>query len=54
MAETRRYLLNTFAKSYLLVFLPFLLIVSLVFLVQISILSSRINLETEELMVFFG
>jgi len=54
MAKTRRYFLTIFAKSYLLVFLPFLLIVSLVFLVQISILSSRINLETHELLTFFG
>lgn len=54
MGKTRRYLLEGFARSYLLVFLPFLLIVSLVFLVQISILSSRITLEMTELLQFFG
>ena len=54
MAKTRSYLLNNFAKDYLLIFIPFLLIVSLVFLVQISILSSKINLETKELFIFFG
>lgn len=51
--RTRRYILGNFAKSFLLVFLPFLLIVSLVFLVQVSILSSRINLSTTELLQFF-
>ncbi len=52
--RTRRYILNNFAKSFLLVFLPFLLIVSLVFLVQVSILSSRINLSSGELLQFFS
>ncbi|WP_457606620.1 LptF/LptG family permease [Nitratifractor sp.] len=54
MAKTRSYLLQSFGKSFLLVFLPFLLIVSLVFLIQVSILSSRINLESSDLIQFFG
>ncbi len=54
MGRTRRYLLTTFSKSFLLVFLPFLLIVSLVFLIQLSILSSKIHLNTAELLHLFS
>jgi lipopolysaccharide export system permease protein len=54
MGRTRRYILETFAKNYLLVFLPFLLIVSLVFVIQLSILSSRVNIGFEELFQLFG
>ena len=54
MAKTRGYILQTFGKSFLLVFLPFLLIVSLVFLIQLSILSSKIHLNMQELVHLFG
>jgi len=54
MGKMRRYLISTFTQTYLLVFLPFLVIVSLVFVIQISILSSKINLETVELVRLFG
>ena len=54
MGKTRRYILGTFAKNYLLVFLPFLLIVSLVFVIQLSILSSKVNIGFEELLQLFG
>ncbi|WP_292655796.1 LptF/LptG family permease [Nitratifractor sp.] len=54
MGKTRRYILWTFAKTYLLVFLPFLLIVSLIFVIQLSILSSKVNLEAGELIQLFG
>lgn len=54
MGKTRRYILWTFAKTYLLVFLPFLLVVSLIFVIQLSILSSRVNLSFGELGQLFG
>ena len=54
MGRTRRYILWTFAKTYLLVFLPFLLVVSLVFVIQLSILSSKVNLSAGELIQLFG
>jgi lipopolysaccharide export system permease protein len=54
MGKTRRYILGTFAKNYLLVFLPFLLIVSLVFVIQLSILSSKVNIGFRELAQLFG
>lgn len=54
MAKTRHFLLQAFVRKFLIVFLPFLLIVSLVFLIQISILSARINLESGELLRFFS
>lgn len=54
MGKTRRYILWSFAKAYLLVFLPFLLVVSIVFIIQISVLSSKVNLEFSELIQLFG
>jgi lipopolysaccharide export system permease protein len=54
MGRTRRYILGTFAKNYLLVFLPFLLIVSIVFVIQLSVLSSRVNIGFGELAELFG
>jgi len=54
MDRTKRYLISTFAKTYLLVFIPFMMIVSLVFIIQISVLSSKIDLKAEELIQFFG
>ncbi|HFC03545.1 MAG TPA: LptF/LptG family permease, partial [Nitratifractor salsuginis] len=54
MGRTRRYILWTFAKTYLLVFLPFLLVVSLIFVIQLSILSSKVNLSAGELIQLFG
>ena len=54
MAKTRRYILWSFTKAYLLVFLPFLLIVSLIFIIQISVLSSKVNLELFELVELFA
>jgi lipopolysaccharide export system permease protein len=54
MGRTRRYILGTFARNYLLVFLPFLLIVSIVFVIQLSILSSKVNIGFGELAELFG
>jgi lipopolysaccharide export system permease protein len=54
MDRTKRYILSSFAKTYLLVFIPFMMIVSLVFIIQISVLSSKIDLKASELFEFFG
>ena len=54
MGRTRQYILGTFSKNYLLVFLPFLLIVSLVFVIQLSVLSSKVNIGFYELGQLLG
>jgi len=54
MDRTKKYLISTFTKTYLLVFIPFMMIVSLVFVIQISVLSSKIDLKAGELLQFFG
>ena len=54
MDRTKRYLITSFTKTYLLVFIPFMMIVSLVFIIQISVLSSKIDLKASELFQFFG
>ncbi len=53
MDKTRAYLISNFTKTYLLVFIPFMMIVSLVFIIQISVLSSKIELKASELIEFF-
>ncbi len=54
MGRTRRYILGSFVKNYLLVFLPFLMIVSIIFIIQLSILSSKVNIGFTELIRLFG
>ena len=54
MGRTRRYILGSFVRNYLLVFLPFLLIVSVIFVIQLSILSSKVNIGFTELIRLFG
>ncbi len=54
MGRTRRYILATFAKTYLLVFTPFFLIVSLVYIIQLSVLSSKVNMSANELLQLFS
>lgn len=49
MANIRRYLSSNFTKSFLTIFLPIYFIVSLVFLIQISSLTAKINLTFYEL-----
>jgi lipopolysaccharide export system permease protein len=54
MVRTRHYLLRLFGRNYLLIFLPFFIIISLVFFVRISVLSSKIDLDAIELVKLFG
>ncbi len=54
MGRTRRYILSTFAKTYLLVFTPFFLVVSLVYIIQLSVLSSKVNMGASDLLQLFA
>jgi len=54
MVSVRNYLITNFIKSFLLVFLPFLMIVSLVYLVKVSALTSQVELSLKEFLTLFG
>jgi len=49
MVNARAYVSSSFAKSFLMIFVPFFLIISLVFLVRISALTSKIQMTLLEL-----
>lgn len=53
MLNVRRYLSSNFTKSFLTIFLPIYFIVSLVFLIQISSLTAKINLTFYELLKLY-
>lgn len=53
MVNIRRYISSNFTKSFLTIFLPIYLIVSLVFLIQISSLTAKINLTFYELLKLY-
>ncbi|MDD3591525.1 MAG: LptF/LptG family permease [Sulfurovum sp.] len=53
MVNVRRYLSSNFTKSFLTIFLPIYFIVSLVFLIQISSLTAKINLTFYELLKLY-
>ncbi|WP_456433329.1 LptF/LptG family permease [Nitratifractor sp.] len=50
MGRSRRFVLGVFARAFWLVFLPFCVIVTLVFLIQISALSAKIDLGGSDLL----
>jgi len=54
MANIRGFLLLHFSKNYLLVFLPFFSILSVVYLVRISILSEKILLNATEILRLYA
>ncbi len=54
MDKTRKFITGNFVRNYLLIFLPFFLIVSLVFIVRISVLSSKIALSGWELVELYS
>ena len=54
MDKTRQFITGNFIRNYLLIFLPFFLIVSLVFIVRISVLSSKISLSGWELVELYS
>jgi len=54
MVNTRGYITTHFTKSFLTIFLPFFLIISLVYLVKISALTAQIKLTFVELLTLFS
>ena len=54
MVNVRGYISSNFTKSFLTIFLPFFLIISLVFLVKISSLTTKIQITFGELITLFA
>ena len=54
MVNVRGYISSNFTKSFLTIFLPFFLIISLVFLVRISSLTSKIQITFGELITLYS
>lgn len=53
MANIKKYLLDNFARNFLLILLPFFLIISLVYFVRISMLTSQISISFGELLELY-
>jgi len=54
MGKTRHYILMNLTRSYLLVFIPFFLIVSLIFVIKISFLSAQVIVNGKDLLQLFS
>ena len=54
MVSVRSYISSNFTKTFLTIFIPFFFIISLVYLVKISILTAKIQMTFPELMQLFG
>jgi len=54
MVSIRSYISVNFTKSFLTVFIPFFFIISLIYLVQISLLTSKIQISFSELLQLFS
>ncbi|MEA3455079.1 MAG: LptF/LptG family permease [Campylobacterota bacterium] len=54
MVSVRSYLSSNFTKTFLTIFIPFFFIISLVYLVKISILTAKIQMTLPELLQLFG
>ena len=54
MVNVRGYILSSFTKAFLTIFLPFFLIISLIFLVKISTLTSKIQIDLGELLTLYA
>ncbi len=54
MVNVRAYISSNFAKAFLTIFLPFFLIISLVYLVKISALTSKIQITFFELLTLYS
>jgi len=54
MGRIRGFILAEFGRNYLLVFLPFFSILSIVYLIRISIFSQKVTLHTEEVLRLFS
>ena len=53
MVNVRAYISSNFTKAFLMIFLPFCLIISLVYLVKISVLTAQIQLTFSELLLLY-
>lgn len=54
MVKVKRYISSNFVKSFLTIFLPFFLIISLVYLVKISALTAKIQITFGELLKLYS
>ncbi len=54
MVSVRSYISSNFTKTFLTIFIPFFFIISLVYLVKISILTAKIQMTLPELLQLFG
>ncbi|SFV55299.1 Predicted permease YjgP/YjgQ family [hydrothermal vent metagenome] len=54
MVNVRGYISSNFTKSFLTVFLPFFLIISLVYLVKISALTKQVQIDFSELLLLYS
>jgi lipopolysaccharide export system permease protein len=54
MADVRGYISSNFTKAFLTIFLPFFLIISLVYLVKISSLTEQIQIDFLELLLLYS
>lgn len=54
MVNARGYISSNFTKTFLTIFLPFFLIVSLVYLVKVSTITAKIQLSFGELLTLYG
>jgi len=54
MGRVRGFILSYFSRHYLLIFLPFFSILSIVYIIRISILSQKISLNAGEFLKLFG
>ena len=53
MAKLRAYLLNNFIKSFITLFIPFFIIMSLIYIINISKLSARVTLEFNDFLMLY-
>ncbi len=54
MAKLKEYISKIFSKSFLTLFIPFYIIISLTYLLNISRLSSRISLDSQDFLTFYS
>lgn len=54
MVNVKGYITSNFTKSFLTIFLPFFIIISLVFLVRIAALTSKIQINFAELLLLYS
>ncbi|MFK5975458.1 MAG: LptF/LptG family permease [Sulfurovum sp.] len=54
MVNVRGYISSNFTKAFLIIFIPFFMIISLVYLVKISILTAQIQINFGELLLLYS